>query len=90
MRRNRFVITLVLSFLCVVVITSLVKRSFAQKTSVALPKVLADGSGAESRRVDNMHLVRYIEIFLAAREANGKLVAACFNTTFNPTGHSRF
>jgi hypothetical protein len=31
--------------------------------------------------------VRYIEIFLAAHEAKtGKLVAACYNTTFNSTG----
>jgi len=49
--------------------------------------VLADGDGAKSSRVDKLNKVRYIEIFLARKEANtGKLVAACYNTTFNSTG----
>ena len=49
--------------------------------------VLADGGGAKSSRVDKLNQVRYIEIFLARKDANtGKLVAACYNTTFNPTG----
>jgi hypothetical protein len=38
-------------------------------------------------RVENMHQVRFIEIFLAAREAKtGKLVAACYNTMFTTNG----
>jgi len=50
-------------------------------------QVLADGTGAKSGRFENMHQVRYIEIFLAAPDATtGKLVAACYNTTFNSTG----
>jgi hypothetical protein len=50
-------------------------------------KVLADGDGAKSIRVDNLHKVRFAEIFLAAREAKtGKLVAACYNTSLKPNG----
>lgn len=49
--------------------------------------VLGDGANAKSGRADNLHHVRYIEIFLAATDAKtGKLVAACYNTSFNPTG----
>jgi hypothetical protein len=49
--------------------------------------VLADGAGAKPSRSDNLFRVRYIEIFLAAKDATtGKLVAACYNTTQSPTG----
>ena len=61
--------------------------ALAQQPSPAEPKVLADGANAKSGRVDNLNHVRYIEIFLAAHEANtGKLVAGCYNTMFNSTG----
>ena len=73
--------------LATVMLTAAIEPSFAQGTSSAAPNVLADGGGAKSKRFDNLHQVRYIEIFLAGREANtGKLVAACYNTTFNSTG----
>jgi hypothetical protein len=49
--------------------------------------VLNDGAGAIPGRVENMHKTRYIEIFLAHREAKtGKLVAECYNTMFTPKG----
>jgi len=54
--------------------------------------VLADGANAKSGRVENMHMTRFIEIFLAAPDATtGKLVAACYNTAcyntmFTPQG----
>jgi len=49
--------------------------------------VLADGANAKSGRVENMHMTRFIEIFLAAPDATtGKLVAACYNTMFTPQG----
>ncbi|MBP6725085.1 MAG: hypothetical protein KA137_09595 [Halioglobus sp.] len=55
--------------------------AFAQEASPAQPEVLGDGIGAKFRRFDNMHQVRYIELFLAGREAKtGRLVAACYNT----------
>ncbi len=61
--------------------------AFAQEPATAEPKVLADGAGAKSKRVDNLHQARFIEIFLAAREAKtGSLVAACYNTLFTPAG----
>jgi hypothetical protein len=47
------------------------------------PAVLGDGAGAKYKRVDNMHQVRFVEIFLAGREAKtGNMVAACYNTMF--------
>ena len=61
--------------------------ALAQQPSPAEPKVLADGAGAKSGRVDNMHMTRFIEIFLAHRDAKtGKLVAECYNTMFTPKG----
>ncbi len=61
--------------------------SLAQKTSSTEPKELADGSGAKYKRFDNMHQTRFIEIFLAGREAKtGKLIAACHNTMFTSKG----
>lgn len=62
-----------------------VSVAFAQGTSSAEPKVLRDGDGAKSIRVDNLHKVRFVEIFLADHEAKtGKLVAACYNTSLYP------
>ena len=51
------------------------------------PAVLHDSEGAVFRRVDGMHQTRYIEIFLAGREAKtGRVVAACYNTMFTEEG----
>src|SRR5512144_1379845 len=51
------------------------------------PMVLSDGDNAKSIRVDNLHKVRFAEIFLAVRDAKtGKLVAACYNTSLKPNG----
>lgn len=50
------------------------------------PVVLSDSDSAVNRRIDNMHGVRYIEIFLAARDANGNLVAACYNPMYGDWG----
>ena len=66
--------------------------AFAQQTpapqpSPTEPKVLADGAGAKPGRVDNMHRVRYIEMFLAFRDPKtGKLVAGCYNPMFTSKG----
>jgi hypothetical protein len=63
-----------------------VSLSFAQQAP-APPAVLGDGTGAKYKLVDNMHQVRFIEIFLAGREAKtGNMVAACYNTMFTPKG----
>lgn len=61
--------------------------ALGQQPAPAAPKVLADGANAKPVRVENMHMTRFIEIFLAAPDAKtGKLVAACFNTMFTPQG----
>jgi len=57
------------------------------QAAAAQPAVLGDGAGAQYKRVENMHQTRFIEIFLAAREAStGNMVAACFNTMFTSNG----
>ncbi len=62
-------------------------KSPTESKLAAEPKVVADGVGAKPGRVENTHLTRYIEIFLAFREAEtGKLVAGCYNTMFTPKG----
>lgn len=49
--------------------------------------VLSDGANAKFKRVENLHLTRFIEIFLAARDAKTqKIVAACYNTMFTNHG----
>lgn len=55
--------------------------------SAAEPKVIRDGSKAKPGRVDNMHMVRYIEVFLAFRDPmTGKFVAGCYNPMFTSKG----
>lgn len=66
-------------------IAAAVSVVFAQGPTSAEPKVLHDGDGAKSIRVDNLHKVRFAEIFLAHRDAKtGKLVAECYNTSLIP------
>lgn len=62
---------------------SLAQQAPAPQRTPTEPAVLGDGAGAKYKRVDNMHQVRFIEIFLAGREAKtGNMVAACYNTMF--------
>ncbi len=75
------------SLLTAALLTAAVAASHAQTTNTAEPKMIADGVGAKYMRVEKMHQVRYIEIFLAVREAKtGKLIAACYNTMFTTNG----
>lgn len=79
--------TMKVVMLMAVLVAATVAVSFAQEKPVAEPKVLADGVGAKFKRVDNMHQVRFIEIFLAHRDAKtGKLAAECYNPMFMPNG----
>jgi hypothetical protein len=79
--------TMKTGLLMAVLLTATVGASYAQATLPVKPKVLADGIGAKSKRVDMLHQVRFIEIFLAHREAKtGKLVAECYNTMFTSKG----
>jgi hypothetical protein len=62
-------------------------RLTASAEEAPAPTILADGAKAEFRRVENMHKTRFIEIFLAHRDAKtGKLVAECYNTMFTSQG----
>jgi len=75
------------ALMAAVILTASAQPSFAAETPAAAPEVLADGANAESGRVDNMHMTRFIEIYLAAPDPKtGKLVAACYNTMFTPQG----
>jgi len=61
--------------------------AFAQSPSVPSPKVLADGVGAKAVRFDKLHKARFIEIFLAHRDAaTGAVVAEAYNTLFSSNG----
>lgn len=59
--------------------------SVAQETPPQAPEILSDGAGAKSVRIDNLHKVRYIEIFLAGRDPKaGKVVASVYNSSLSP------
>ena len=79
--------TMQAAVLVAAVLTATLATSVAQDTAVAEPQVLADGRGATSMRFNDTHMVRYVEFFLAGREAKtGNLVAACYNTMLTPRG----
>lgn len=64
-----------------------VMGSLVQEATPAEPQVFRDGDSAKYIRVENMHQARFIEIFLAYRDAkSGKLVAACYNTALTTDG----
>ncbi len=66
---------------------SCTQQAPAPKAGAAEPVVMSDGAGAKSKRVDGLHKVRYIELFLALPEMKaGRPVAAVYNTTFIATG----
>jgi hypothetical protein len=49
------------------------------------PEVLSDGVNAKSKRIENSHLVRFIEMYLAGIDpATGDIVAECYGTYANP------
>jgi succinylarginine dihydrolase len=64
--------TMKASIMMAALLTGAVVPAQAQTTHSAAPQVLADGTGAKSMRVENMHQVRFIEIFLAGREAKSE------------------
>ena len=79
--------TLKLAVLTVAALMAPMAESFAQATPAAEPQVLRDGDGAKFTRFENMGNTRFVEIFLAGREANtGKMVAACYNTMYTAKG----
>ncbi|WP_419656140.1 hypothetical protein [Desulfosarcina variabilis] len=59
----------------------------ASTPAPGVPYVLSDGVNASHKRVDGLHLTRYIEMFLAARSPDtGSVVAACYNSMFTSKG----
>jgi hypothetical protein len=59
------------------------EEAAAPKALPPEPEVLRDMDKTQWGRVDGMHQVRYIEVFLAGFEAKtGKLVAACYNPMY--------
>jgi hypothetical protein len=49
------------------------------------PQVLSDGANAKSKRIENSHLMRFIEVFLAGIDpSTGDIVAECYGTYANP------
>ena len=78
---------IVLVAMSILTSATLAQQAPAQQANPVQPAVLGDGAGAVSKRVDAMHGVRFVEIFLAGREAkSGNMVAACFNTMFTSKG----
>lgn len=78
---------LLLLAIAVVAPMAIAQQAPAPPPGAAQPAVLGDGANAKYKRVENMHQVRFIEIFLAGREAtSGNVVAACYNTMFTPQG----
>ena len=79
--------TMKMAVLMAAVLTATMATCFAQDATVAEPQVLRDGDGAKTMRFNDMHMARYVEFFLAGREAKtGNLVAACYNTMLTPRG----
>jgi hypothetical protein len=76
-----------IAILATIFLAATAAGAVAQNTSTVPPEIFADGSGAVSKRFDNMHKTRFIEIFLAHRDAKtGKLVAECYNSMFSSKG----
>lgn len=76
--------TMKVCILTAVLVAASVMASFAQGASTAEPQVLHDGDGAKTVRFENMHQVRFIELFFAVRDPKtGKLVAPCYNTMYS-------
>ncbi len=49
------------------------------------PAVLSDGAKATSKRIENSHLMRFIEMYLAGIDPDtGNIVAECYGTYANP------
>ncbi|MEI6492021.1 MAG: hypothetical protein WCO94_05690 [Verrucomicrobiota bacterium] len=75
-----------ISLLAAAILTSAAAPSFAQTPSAELPKVFSDGVGAKTQRVKNINKVRYIEMYLAARDPKtGNFLGACYNSSILPS-----
>jgi hypothetical protein len=76
-----------LALLLALILTGYIGSSFAKDAPSALPYVFSDGDNAKPSRTENMHMTRFLEIYLAAPDPKtGELIAACYNTMFTPQG----
>jgi len=75
--------TVTLGLLSTALVTLGITHAFANpSTSVVTPNILSDSVGAKPARVEGLHLVRYIEIFLTFKDPKtGKLVANVYNSS---------
>jgi hypothetical protein len=80
-------VALLAIFLSGALLLSCTRQAQEPPAAPAQPAVLGDGAGAKQDRVDNVHQVRFIEIFLVGREAStGNIVAAVYNTMYTDQG----
>ncbi len=80
---NTIKTTLLIPALTAVLVAATVMGGVAQEKPPKEPDALTDGAGAKTLRFENMHQVRFIEIFLACRDPKtGKMVAPCYNSMY--------
>jgi hypothetical protein len=83
-------VALLAILLSVALLSSCARQDTTPPADSALPAVFGDGAGAKYERVDNVHQVRFVEIFLVGREAStGDVVAAVYNTMYTPRASRR-
>jgi succinylarginine dihydrolase len=83
-------VALLAIFLSGALLLSCARQTPAPPATPAQPAVLGDGADAKHDRVDNVHQVRFIEIFLVGREAStGNIVAAVYNTMYTQRASRR-
>lgn len=76
-----------IGLLATVLVAATAAPAIAQNSPAPVPAVLGDGVNAKFGRVDGLHRVRYIEIFLATKDpTTGKLVAPCYNSSLRGSG----
>jgi hypothetical protein len=81
-------VTLLAIPLLVTLLSSCSRQDTEQPADSALPAVFGDGAGAKYDRVDNVHQVRFIEIFLVGREVStGDFSRRRLQHHVHPPGH---
>ena len=74
-------VALLAILISVALLSSCARQDTTPPADSAQPAVLSDGADAKQDRLDNVHQVRFIEIFLVGREAStGNMVAAVYNS----------
>ena len=72
-------------FVAVVAASFLALPALAADPKPPEPAVLSDGDHAVTKRIENSHLMRFIEMYLAGTDPEtGDIVAECYGTYANP------